>query len=365
MADGFALRTVRAMSEHTKPQIVVAGAGIAALEFVLALRAHAGERTDVVVVAPNRELLLRPTLIAQPLGLMPAPRLTLDSIAADVGFRIVPGSIKTVDAQQREVVLRAGGTVAYDTLVLAPGARRLPAFDHAIHIGDEAGTRALQTLRDEIAAGDVRTVAFIAPTLTGWLLPLYEAALLTARLGAVVSLVTAEERPLALFGDAASAAVDRELRAAGVSFHGGHQPNVFGGAVTAGGLRIEADRVVSLPLVRGPHIPGVPQTGVYGLIGVDEFGRIAGLADAYAIGDATDFPIKQGGLACQQANVAALHIAAHHGAPVQPEPFRPSLRAVLLTGREPLMLGAGDEPATGKVPGRYLGPYLAAAAAPA
>ena len=87
----------------------------------------------------------------------------------------------------RRVLLRGGGALRYDTLVLAPGARRLPAFDDALHIGDER-TRVLETLREEILAGAVRSVAFVAPTLTGWLLPLYEAALLTARLGARVSL---------------------------------------------------------------------------------------------------------------------------------------------------------------------------------
>ena len=129
-----------------------------------------------------------------------------------------------------------------------------------------------------------------------------------------------------------------------------------------GGATLAADRIVSLPLMRGPQIPGVPETGLYALIPVDPFGRIDGLPDAYALGDATDFPIKQGGLAAQQADAAALHVAARHGAPVRPEPFRPALRASLLTGAgEPIALG--DEEAPGKVPGRFLGRYLAAAAA--
>ena len=47
---------------------------------------------------------------------------------------------------------------------------------------------------------------------------------------------------------------------------------------------------MSLPLLRGPHIPGVPSTGLYGFIPVDEHLRVRGLAHAYAIGDATDHP---------------------------------------------------------------------------
>ena len=43
----------------------------------------------------------------------------------------------------------------------------------------------------------------------------------------------------------------------------------------------------------------------------------------YAAGDATDFPIKQGGIGSQQADVAAQSIAALAGASVTPERFNP------------------------------------------
>ena len=51
---------------------------------------------------------------------------------------------------------------------------------------------------------------------------------------------------------------------------------------------------------------------------VDEHAAVAGLEDVYAVGDATSFPIKQGGLATQQADAAAAAIAAAAGAPVRP-----------------------------------------------
>ena len=63
----------------------------------------------------------------------------------------------------------------------------------------------------------------------------------------------------------------------------------------------------------------------------------------------------------KQADAAATHIAARHGADVTPEPFRAHLHALLLTGGEPLTLGAG--PAE-KIPGRHLGPYLTTLTAP-
>jgi sulfide:quinone oxidoreductase len=127
-----------------------------------------------------------------------------------------------------------------------------------------------------------------------------------------------------------------------------------------------------LPLLRGPNLPGVPATPPDGFIPVDEFGQVKGLAGAYAAGDAVDFPMKQGGLAAQLADTVATHVAAHYGARVDVEPFRPMLRGMLLTGREPRFLRS-DVPGADasvddawfplwwpptKIAGRHLAPYL-------
>jgi sulfide:quinone oxidoreductase len=88
----------------------------------------------------------------------------------------------------------------------------------------------------------------------------------------------------------------------------------------------------------------------------------------------TTFPVKQGGIAAQQADAVAEAIAADAGAPIEPKPFRPVLRGLLLTGRGPAYLraelagGHGDtSTAAGealwwppaKIAGRYLAPFLA------
>jgi sulfide:quinone oxidoreductase len=340
------------------PGIVVVGGGIAALEFVLALRDLAGDRVRVTVVAPNRDFVARPLLVAEPLAGAAARPIPLARIATETGFDLVTAAVAAVDPEHRRVMLRSGAAVPYGTLILAPGARVLPAFEEAIHIGDADSAAALARLGEDVRRGEVSSVAFVAPTLTGWMLPLYEAALLTARLGdrVRVSLVTAEEAPLALFGPQASADVAAALDAAGVEFVGGRQARVNGNAVVTPGRELAADRIVSLPLIRGPRIPGVPESGVYGLIAVDGYGRVDGLPGAYAVGDATTFPIKQGGIACQQADAAAAHVASAYGGAVTPEPFKPALRATLLTGAGEIALGHGE--AHGKVPGGYLAPYL-------
>jgi len=211
--------------------------------------------------------------------------------------------------------------------------------------------------------------------------PLYELALLTAshlaRRGlseAELAVVTPERRPLEAFGPGASTTVEQALTKGGVAWYGEREPR----AVEAGRLRVvggdalPADRVVALPLLGGPRIPGLPQDGG-GFLPTDEKGAVSGLEDVYAAGDGTNFPVKQGGLAAQQADAAAASIAHQAGADVAEGHFRPVLRGILLGAGLPRYLradpaGGGGEVsehalwwpggAAGKVAGRHLAPYL-------
>jgi hypothetical protein len=108
-----------------------------------------------------------------------------------------------------------------------------------------------------------------------------------------------------------------------------------------------------------------------GFVAVDPHGAVTALDDVWAAGDLTAFPVKQGGLAAQQADAAAEAIAHRAGADLEPAPFRPVLRGLLLTGLVPRFLRA-DEPGgrstadteplwwpPAKIVGRYLAPFLA------
>ena len=83
------------------PRVVVVGGGLAALEFVLALRELAGDRVQVTLVAPEPDFVLRPMLVAEPLGLGAAQRRPLSQIAADLGCRLVAASVASVDPDRR------------------------------------------------------------------------------------------------------------------------------------------------------------------------------------------------------------------------------------------------------------------------
>ena len=359
------------MAEPGSPaEVLIVGGGVAALETLMALGDVAGDRVRVTLVAPEPDFVYRPMAVAEPFGLGEARRYPLRRIVEDFG-------VAAVDAAARRIVLRSGDTIAYDTLVLAPGARTLPAFEDAVTFMGPGSGQAMRALLGELERGDVRRIAFVAPTVVGWTLPIYELALLTARHGTTralpreLTLVTPEARPLALFGERASAAVAELLAAAEVEFIGASQVEIGRGAVRLlpSGREIGAERVVALPLVRGPQLDGVPAEPDFGFVPVDRHGRVDGLDGVYAAGDATSFPVKQGGLAAQQGDAVAEHVAARHGARVQPSPFRPVLRGLLFAGGPERYLRAA-EPGEGaaaaqalwwpptKIAGRYLAPYL-------
>jgi sulfide:quinone oxidoreductase len=359
--------------------VVIVGASVAGLETLLALRELAGDRARVTLVEPAPDFVDRPMTVAEPFGLGAARRHPVEPIASDAGARLVRGSVREVRPAERRVLLHGGGDVSFDTLVLAPGARSMPPFDHSITVGEPRWGEAMRDVIDRVERGDARRVAFIAPTSTGWTLPLYELAMLTAgaaeRSGneADVVLVSREERPLAVFGAQSSANASHWLRNSGVEFIGDSRADVQPGVIVLepGRRALAADAVVALPLVRGPRLEGVPATEL-GFIPVDGHGRVRGLAGVYAAGDATDFRVKQGGLAAQQADAVAAHIASELGGPALPAPFSPVLRGMLFSGRDPHFLHTRDidDPGEGraslaplwwpptKIAGRYLAPYL-------
>lgn len=364
----------------TATEVVIVGASVAGLEALLALHELAGDRVRLTLIAPEPEFVDRPMTVAEPFGLGKARRHALEPITSHVGARVVRSSVSEVRAAEQRVLLRGGGAVDYDMLVLAPGARGIRAFDDAITVGEERWGEAMRDLVGKLERGEIRRVAFIAPTSIGWTLPLYELALLTgraarrSRVEPEITLVTREERPLAVFGTRPSANARLWLRASGVEFIG----DTAAFMVQPGSIELEpghrilpVDAVVALPLVRGPRIDGLP-TDSFGFIPVDAHGRVRGLRDVYAAGDATNFRVKQGGLAAQQADAVAAHIAAGLGAPVTPAPFSPVLRGMLFSGGEPQFLRTRElddahEGTTSlaplwwpptKISGRYLAPHL-------
>jgi len=363
--------------------VVVAGGGIAGVEALLALRALTGDALSLTLVTPARQLHYRPFTVLEPFSSRATRHYELDEICADLDVAHRPDAIASVDGDARELVTEGGERIAYDALVLAPGARAGVGLQHAHTFFADADPESLHWVVQELEQGIVRRVAFAVPPGQTWPLPLYELALLTAARvraagvdDAQLTLVTPEDAPLGLFHGAGSAAVGERLAAAGVGFVGDAYAHDYDGrtlALAPGERTLDAERVVALPVLSGPSLGGLPGDP-HGFIHVDERGRVPGLPDVYAVGDATTFPIKQGGIAAQAADTVATLIARAAGASVSDPSTRPLLRAVLFTGDGPLYLRAtiaGGESVVSsasrhcpwwpphKVAARHLAPYLA------
>ena len=371
------------MTEPNNPisnRVVIVGGGVAGLEALLALRALAGDRVVPTLVSQSDWFVDRPMTVAEPFGFGSATRHSLRQITDELGADLVHASVAGVDAAAHLVRCDDGPDVAFDTLILASGARSRAAFSDAITFGFQESGQAIQEMLARLRSGEAHSVAFVAPAMTGWLLPLYELALMTAHElaqsnvnGVHLRLLSPEDRPLALFGDRDSQSIAHLIAAAGIEFVGAAFTEVDDDELTNGARsEMSSDYVVTLPLLSGPGIAGVPATHPNKFIPVDEYGRVRGLADVYAAGDAVDFPVKQGGLAAQQADTVAEHVAARYGAAVDPVPFRPVLRGMLFTGGAPLYMRSGVPGADPAVPGawyplwwpptkiagRHLAPYL-------
>ncbi len=363
---------------HSDPRhVVIVGGGIAALEAVLALHDLAGPRVRVTLVAPEPDFSLRPLSVVVPFGGAVARTVSLPEVLSAHGGQFRQDAVLSVDSLRRVVVCAGGEELGYDTLLLAPGARPVPAFERGLTF-DPYEADALSGVVADLEQGWSHSVAFVAPEGITWSLPLYELALMTAdrvwSMGvddARLYLVTPEARPLGVFGAEASAAVGELLAAAHITFHGSAAARVpRAGQIELGPDRaITVDRIVALSRMEGPHLVGVP-ADAQGFIATDEYGRVPGLADVWAIGDATQQPIKQGGLACQQADSVAAQIASAAGADVDAGPPVLVLRGRLLAGHEDRFmrrsLSSTNSEADAhplwwppaKVVSRYLTPYL-------
>ena len=338
------------------------------------------------MLAPETELVYQPLSVGAPFATGQAKRYPLSRVAEDLDLELIHQPLAGVDVAGRTARTGDGAAVPYDALLVAVGARREPAYEHAITFRGQEDTETLHGLVQDLEGGYVKRLAFVVPPGTTWPLPLYELALMTAKRlrevgpgDAEVTLVTPEERPLGIFGMQSSDEVAELLRESGVSVRTGASAEIEGAGrlvLHPAGDRLECERIVALPRIAGRAIEGLP-SDEHGFVPIDAHARVPGADGVYAAGDGTIFPVKQGGIACQQAVVAARAIAHEAGADVEPEPFRPVLRGQLLTGGEPRYLthhlegGHGEDSEVSdhalwwppsKISGEYLAPYLGEAA---
>jgi sulfide:quinone oxidoreductase len=360
-------------------RVVVAGGGVAALETCLALRAFAGDRLHVTLIAPQPYFVHRPTGEHDPLSVRGLERVSVARLAQAAAATLRHDRLVAVDPAARRVHTAEGDELAYDALVLAIGAVPLavPEGAQPFDPGHAAGCRSL--LR-RLRAGDLEFLALVEPPGPTRAFDLYDLALEAAvslrreHVEAGLTLVTAEPGPLAILGRRASAEVATTL--------GGHGVRVIDSAyvrsvrprhvdVAPSSRRIAADRVIAAPRLAGPALAHI-DCDADGFLPVDVLGRVHGIPHVFAAGDCTSFPVKHPSLAAQQADAVATTIAATAGARIEPVPFEPVLKGILPSRlrwyvEAPLTGGHGDATRVSALPlwaprvrfeARFLGPLL-------
>ena len=362
-------------------EVVIAGGGVGALETALALRQFAGDRVKLTLLSPAVDFVYRPMAVLEPFVGRPPRSLPLANVAAELNATLEQDTLASVDFERR--VLRTGGQreAGYDALVVAVGARTSEALPDAIAMDVSRMDESVHGLIEQIDGGSLRSLAFVVPKPT-WPLPVYEVALLArerAREKNVdldITIITAEQGPLAVFGENVSVAVGGLLADGDIQTIVGADVESSSGGLTVhpGERQLQFDRVVAIPRLVGPAVPGLP-ANADGFLPVTPHCEVSGSERVYAAGDATEFPVKFGSIAAQQGDAAAASIAALAGAPTEPSPFDGVVHGVLIGGRESRRLyftariegGVARESRTSdtptsspeaKIAARYLAPYL-------
>jgi sulfide:quinone oxidoreductase len=370
------------MSEHQQWfKVLIAGSGPAAIEAALVLRRLAGALVETTIVTPDEEFVHLPMTVLAPFARSGDTRYPLAQLTSDAGAILRRGTIASVDPASREVHTADGESLAYDALLVAIGGVQQLPYPRALAYGRPGADERMHGLIQDVEAGYVKRVAFVVPPGVSWPLPLYELALMTAEranemcVHVDLTLVTPERSALELFGPETGRDVGDLLDAAEITL----KTNICAAVPTGKlvelrpkGERLQVDRVVSLPMLVGPRIEGLPHDDA-GFLPVDPQGRVSRTPGVYAAGDATDFHIKQGGIACQQADAAAEAIAAAACAGIEPRAFAPVLRAILVTeydarwlqhdlvtedGGTSTAAGPSEDPPWTKITGRELSRHL-------
>ena len=237
----------------TALEVVIAGGGVAALETALALHELAGDRVRLMLLAPTAEFIYRPVAVLEPFVRIPPRRLALAKVAAELGATLEHDSVAAVECDRRLLHTAGQRELRYDALVVAVGARTSEVLPGVLAMDVSHMDESLHGLIEEIDSGSLRSLAFVAPRST-WPLPAYEVALLAqghAREQSVhldITIITAEQQPLAVFGESVSAGVAGLLADAGIQMMVGACVESSSGKliVNPGERELRFDRVVAV-----------------------------------------------------------------------------------------------------------------------
>ena len=209
-------------------RVLIAGGGVVGLETALALQAYADRAIEREVLDVRFTFELPAQATPRAFG-WAGRTVVLSALAARGGFHLRHGAVTSVAADDHLVITDADEAIGYDRLVLAVGAQHMTSIESSVTFGGPGDVVPLQRLLAGILRdarlGAVTELVFVVPPRCGWPLPGYELALATARRlerrgvrdAVRITLVTAEEHPLEVFGASTSAAIAEDLRGVGIT----------------------------------------------------------------------------------------------------------------------------------------------------
>jgi NADH dehydrogenase FAD-containing subunit len=298
------------------------------------MRARLPEDVDITMVSDKDSFLFKPNTIYIPFGLEPSKlAIHLSGPTRRRNISLITATAREIDPVSRRVHLDAQNRISdisYDYLVVATGAGMRPEeipglseFGMTVWTTEEMlSLRAgFQKLLADAKDGRRQEVLFLVPPNNKCSGPLYEIVMMLdtwlnrkkARQQVGITLSTFEESYIQAFGPRMHELVTDEFEHRGIEGRTRHAVDRIerGEAIYKNGERLPFDLLVSFP----PH----GASDHFGYLPIDDRGFIAtdlktrqvvGYPDVFAVGDVSDFPVKQADLALLQAHAAADHIAS-------------------------------------------------------
>ncbi len=313
-----------------KPRIAVLGGGFGGLEALFYLKHKLGDRADLKLVTDRPYFVFKPNTIYIPFGEAPEKyHVDLVRPLQKQSIELVETTVRNVDPATNSVETESG-TVNYDYLVIATGAKMRPQevpglAEHAVTVWTSDDMLVLRQriveVIDRARQGSRSRVLFLVPPNNRCSGPLYEMVCMLdtylrrqgCREQIDLRFATKEDAYIEAFGPRLNTVVSEE-------FENRHVEGFISHVVTEvdarrvrfqNGAELDYDLLVSFPpYIAACNFPALP-TDDRGFVSVDpSTRRVAGLERVFTVGDAGNFPIKQAFLALLQGDAAADHVAA-------------------------------------------------------
>ncbi|CAD5109015.1 NAD(P)/FAD-dependent oxidoreductase [Zestomonas carbonaria] len=311
-----------------KQRILIVGAGFggmwSALSATRLLDMHDRTDTEVVVLAPQAELRIRPRFYEPDVHKMTAP---IDELFKAVGVTFVKGMADRIDVAGKKVEYRdeqgATATLGYDRLVLASGSNvvrpPLPGIEHAFDVDQmDTAVRLEQHIKSlgQLPASSARNTVVVAG---GGFTGIETAAEMPARLRAVLG-QDADVRVIvvdrggeigAALGDGPRPLIAEASEELGIEWRlNSSVASIDADGITLGdGQRIDAKTVIWTAGVRASSLTEqIPaERDAHGRLHVDRNLKVIGLEDVFATGDVACAAVDDEGnramMSCQHAIV--------------------------------------------------------------